>query len=105
MTPPDIQAVLDRGSVAADLLAHPAYTTAMQELENYHLTAMVSAPPGDTAREARDHHHLMLHALRELAEQLAMHVAAAAEAREALKDTDPQEDGEDDLLDGDQLGQ
>lgn len=71
----------------------------MRDLENYHLSAMVSAPPGEDARTARDHHHVMLHALRELAEQLVLYVTAAVEARESLKEDAQNPDP--DNLDGD----
>lgn len=68
----------------------------MQDLEAYHTAAMVTSPRGEAAREAREHHHTMLCALAELAEQLALYVAAKAEAEAILADP-ATEDGTDDV--------
>lgn len=51
----------------------------MRSLEAYHTQAMVQAPEGPDGAAARDHHHRMLYALRELASDIASRILAADE--------------------------
>jgi hypothetical protein len=64
----------------------------MQSLEAYHVAAMVAAPEGPSGADTRDHHHRMLHALRELAGDLAARSLAAAEIEKSLDDQADEED-------------
>lgn len=68
----------------------------MQSLEAFHVTAMVAAPEGPGGSEARDHHHRMLCALREIAGELAARALAADEIEAALQADEP-EGEEDDI--------
>ena len=83
-------AILARGARAKSLLESEAFGEAMRDLEAYHVASMVSCLPGDAERGARDHHHLMLHALRELATTLAGHVEAAVETEQSLAQREPE---------------
>jgi len=69
--------------------------TAFSGLEAFHVGAMVAAPEGPTGADVRDHHHRMLHALRELATEFTARAQAAAdiEARldVAAEDADDEE--------------
>ena len=82
---PDPQTVLDRGDDASRLLANPTFEAVMNDLSNFHLSAMVATPSGPLGAETRDYHHGLLAALREVHEALTGHVAAAAEMRARIK--------------------
>lgn len=69
----------------------------MQSLEAYHVAAMVQAPEGPSGCDVRDHHHRMLHALRELATEFNARALAATEMEERLA-AQGEEDPEDDHL-------
>jgi hypothetical protein len=64
----------------------------MQALEAYHVAAMVAAPEGPSGQDARDHHHRMLHALRELAGGFTARALAAAEIETRLAEQGDEED-------------
>lgn len=64
----------------------------MDDLTNYHLSALVAAPPGDRGKDARDYHHLLQHALTELVGQLKSYVEAGEAARKAVMDGDEEDD-------------
>lgn len=55
---------------------------------------MVTTPEGPAGSAQRDHHHRMLHALRELAAE-AVYRASRADELEALLSADEPEDNED----------
>jgi hypothetical protein len=67
----------------------------MQSLEAYHIAAMCAAPEGPKGTETREHHHRMLHALRELAGEIASRTLAAAEIEKRLAER--QDDNEDEI--------
>lgn len=91
MLPPDPQLILDRGQAAALLMADETFLSVVDDLSQYHLAAIVAAPPGDRGREARDHHHLLHFALSEIAGELQGRVQTAEELKRLLKQ---QEDDE-----------
>lgn len=90
--PPDITAVLERGRVAAALLEQEAFVAVVNDLSNYHVAALVAAPPGASGTEAREYHHLMQHALTEIVAALRQHADTAAELREKLEQLNLEDD-------------
>lgn len=76
----------ERGARAKALLASSVFQEAMKDLEHYHVTAMVSALPGDKEREACEYHHQQLHSLREVVSTLTGYVDASEELAEQLGD-------------------
>ena len=88
MDPETVSIVLTRGTTAKALMNSEVFVAAMQDLENYHVTAMVACLPGDGEKATRDHHHLLLFALREIASQLAGYVQAGDEVGKALEEPD-----------------
>lgn len=80
----DVEALLERGEQASFVLAHPMFEGAMNDLANYHTVAMIEAPEGPLGADAREHHHRMLLACREIVDQLRGYEAAADEAKTAL---------------------
>ena len=77
----EMQAILEFGDAAQELMLHPAFHTVLDYLSNYHLSALVAAPIGESGREARDHHHTMHTALREIATEITSRISAADEIR------------------------
>lgn len=53
---------------------------------------MVAAPEGPDGADARDHHHRMLHALRELAGEFAARILAADELEARLANPEDEEE-------------
>jgi hypothetical protein len=90
--PENFEEVLEAGRAARGLAESPAYKDAMRDLEAYHIGAMVAAPEGPSGVDARDHHHRMLHALRELAGEIAARALAADEIEKALEVQAEEED-------------
>jgi hypothetical protein len=80
----EIQAVLECGDAARELMLQPAFHSTIDYLSNYHLSALVAAPIGESGREARDHHHTMHTAIREIATEITGRIAAADELRARL---------------------
>lgn len=66
----------------------------MRDVEAYHVAAMVAAPEGPAGAEARDHHHRMLCALRELAGEFTARASAAAEIEQAIAQRDADDEDE-----------
>lgn len=91
MQPPDPQVILERGRNARELIASATFQSVVDDLSSYHLRALVAAPPGDTGRDAREHHHLLHYALSEIAAQLTGYVAAADEIERVLAEGDDDE--------------
>lgn len=63
----------------------------MQALEAYHVAAMVAAPEGPKGSDAREHHHRLLVALRELHGELQGRAAAADEIEKSTDDEDDED--------------
>lgn len=87
-----IERVIQEGHAARRLLANPDFVEVLNAISDQHLNALVAAPPGDGPREARDHHHLMIHTLQELHDEIRGREAALAELEET-------QEGEEDLDD------
>lgn len=81
MLPPaeEIQFILERGEAAREMLGNPAFLAVLDDLSTFHLSALVSAAPGERDRETRDHHHTMHTAIREIAGEVQSRAAAADE--------------------------
>lgn len=88
MHPEDVVAVVERGERAGSLLRNGDFLGVVDDLSNYHLAALVAAPPGEAAREARDHHHLMHHALTQIVAELRDREAAALDLAQRVNDED-----------------
>ena len=71
--------IIERGQRAADLLANPSFQWIVDDQTQYHLAALVAAPPGPRGCDARDYHHLQQHALSELVATLTGYAQAGAE--------------------------
>lgn len=95
ITPEALEEALEVGRAARELIRLPAYVTALSGLEAFHVSAMVGAPEGPAGADARDHHHRMLHALRELATEFTARAQAAtdieAQLDVAAEDADDEE--------------
>lgn len=88
---PDPQAILDRGEAAEALLANKVFNDAFNDAGDFHTAAMLASPEGPSGVEAREHHHRMILAHRDLVSQLRLYVAAAeelVERNDALDDPD-----------------
>lgn len=79
MIPLDPQIVIERGRDAERLLADPTFEAVMNDLSNWHVAAMIAAPPGSPGAESREHHHRLTFALREIVDTLKGHQAASEE--------------------------
>lgn len=97
MSAEEAQRVLNRGVAAEELLANPAFVRVIDDLSMMHLSALVSAPPGAAALEAREYHHTMHSALKEIVSDIQGHVSAANEIRIRL-DLDNSEDDDGDFV-------
>lgn len=86
----EIQAILDRGDAARELLGNSAFLAVLDDLSTFHLSALVAASPGERDRETRDHHHTMHTAIREIAQDIQGRAAAADEIRARL--ANPEDD-------------
>lgn len=84
----DPVAVLERGRAAGELLRSPAFMDVVNSLSDMHIAAIVSAPPGEAGRAARDYHHLLHYALSEICGDLAGRHAAAVDLESNMKDDD-----------------
>ncbi len=84
MDPQTADIIIARGNRAKALLESEAFVEAMRDLETYHVSAMVACRPGTPERDTRDHHHLMLFALGEIATQLVGYTEAGRETEEHL---------------------
>lgn len=70
LTPDMIDRLITQGEGARTLLASPAWVDVTNDLHDQYLAQMIGCPVGDEHRAERDHNHLMLTALRELAATL-----------------------------------
>ncbi len=84
LSPEDAQRVLDRGDAGAELLANPSFIRVIDDASHYHLAGLVAAPVGESGREAREYHHTMHTALRDIVSDIQGHVAAAEDIRNRL---------------------
>lgn len=85
---------MERGRKAAALLSDPTFQWVVDDQTNYHLAALVAAPPGPSGADAITYHHLLQHALSELVATLQGHAQAGAAMERALGD-DASDDEED----------
>ena len=78
MLPPAdrVAEIIRRGNACRRLIADPDLIEVFNDLDTYHLSALVAAPTGPAGREARDHHHQQLASLRELLGELASRAQA-----------------------------
>ena len=88
----EIDRINREGGAARRLLEGGEFTELMNAISNYHLTALVACDPGPAAQDDRNHHHMMLHTLREIAAA----VQARAQELDALEESlaEPNEDDE-----------
>lgn len=89
---PHEEEALEVGRACRDLIESPAYATVMQSLEAFHVAAMIAAPEGPSGADARDHHHRLLYALREIAGDFAMRTLAAGELEARLAERQDEEE-------------
>jgi len=81
LTPAEIDLVLTRGEDAALLMQNAAFLNVIDDISNFHLSALVAAPPGASSLEAREYHHTMHTAIREVAQEIQSRVAYAEELK------------------------
>lgn len=91
MTPEQMQQVLDFGTAAEELMQSPSFHSVIDALSHYHLSALVAAPIGDVGKEARDHHHTMHTAIREIATEITARVDAAQALSKQIDDQDEED--------------
>ena len=72
----EVERVIIQGHAARRLLRDEDFAEVLNALSDYHLAAMVAAPPGKADEGTRDHHHLMLHALREVHSEISRRASA-----------------------------
>lgn len=89
---PDPQLVLDRGEAAEALLANTVFNDAFNDAGDFHTAAMLASPEGPAGVEAREHHHRMILAHRDLVAQLRLYVSAADELLERNDALDAQDE-------------
>jgi hypothetical protein len=83
---PDPEVILEIGAKARALLDDPAFQDVVNHLSDYHLAALVAAPPGPASADAREHHHLMHHALTQIVAEISSRVAAAEELARRIEE-------------------
>lgn len=86
------QAIIERGERCARLINDEDFSWIVDDLTNYHLAALVAAPPGPSGAEAVSHHHLMQHSLTDLVATLKGYVEAGEAMKKALLEGDDEED-------------
>lgn len=84
--------VIERGRKASDLLANDAFTWIVDDQTQYHLAALVAAPPGPSGVDAIAYHHSIQHALSDLVGTLRGYADAGEEMQRVLLDGDAEED-------------
>lgn len=93
MLPPDqAQEVIDRGRNAAAVLANEHFMAVVDQQTNYHLSAIVAAPPGPRGADAVQYHHAIQHALSELVAILQSQAAAGEAMQKAVQEAAEEED-------------
>lgn len=80
---PDVQAILDRGKAAGFVLDHPLFADAMNDIANFHMSAILATPEGPDGTAVRDHHHRMIRASQELVDTFQGYRLAGDEAQAA----------------------
>lgn len=86
------QLVIDRGIRAADLLANESFGWVINDQTNYHLAALVAAPPGPRGADAVSYHHSMQHTLSELVAALRGYAEAGEAMQKAIQEMAETED-------------
>jgi hypothetical protein len=88
----ETEALLKRGAAAERLMRDEVFAGVMNELAEAHTQAMIRTPAGVPGEADRTHHHLLLTALREIADTLSLRIT---QAEQALRDLEnPPEDFE-----------
>lgn len=70
LTHEQIDRITQQGEAARKLLADPAWVDVTNDLYDSYLAQLIACPVGDEFKGERDHNHLMLTALREIASAL-----------------------------------
>jgi hypothetical protein len=89
--------IIERGDRARQLLADDAFKWIVDDQTNYHLAALVAAPPGPKGADAVAYHHLQQNALSELVAALQGYAQAGEAMRNVLNDPDDDDDVGSDL--------
>lgn len=82
------QAVVERGEKARALLENEAFLWIVDQQTNFHLAALVAAPPGPSGADAVAYHHNQQYALTELVATLGGYVQAGEEQLSMLNEQD-----------------
>jgi hypothetical protein len=81
---PDPVDVIERGRKCRELMQNAAFLDTLDHLSNYHLSALVACDPRESTREARDYHHAMHTAIREIARDIQANAQAGAELEDMI---------------------
>jgi len=93
MIGPDPEVVLKRGMACTELLNNATFLSVIDEVSNFHLTAMIRSPAGPSGADAREYHHTLHTAVAEIGQQVQMW-AQAADQLQAFLDADADKDPE-----------
>lgn len=95
MIPPldRVAEIIRRGLACRRLLANDDLIEVFNDLDTYHLSALVACPVGPGGQATRDHHHQQLHSIRELlGEMQARATALDAHEEDQSGPSDPDEE-------------
>ena len=87
----DAQFIVERGVMAKSLLDNEAFTWIVNDQSQYHLAALIAAPPGPSGADAVSYHHLQQYALTELVATLQGYAAAGEEQLAMIEMADPED--------------
>lgn len=79
------QFIIERGDRSRELLDNESFQWIINDQTDYHLAALVAAPPGPKGAEAVAYHHTQQHALSELVAALQGYAEAGAKMREVIE--------------------
>lgn len=82
--------IVERGNKAKTLLENEAFAWIVNDQTQYHLAALVAAPPGPKGADAVSYHHTQQYALTELVATLQGYVQAGEEQLSILQEDDPE---------------
>lgn len=74
---------MTRGHAARRLLEGDDFSAVMNDLDTFHLSALVACHPGPATVDTRDYHHRQLHALREIIAEVTSREQALAAFEES----------------------
>jgi hypothetical protein len=97
LSPAEVETILTRGENAKLLMENESFLSTVDDLSTFHLSALVAAPPGPAALDAREHHHIMHSALREIVTEIQSRIAAAEDLKvhiEQALEADEEDDNE-----------